>query len=144
MNNNLFYTIYSIFFNINLKRKQINENSLIDLKLKNPTHHLIGVFDIKLKLWYNGWALEGYQNTIQLAKSKELLNYIINYDNNNNNINRNVHIIVKSIVCSSKIYISEKKTQLDLIIAIFLYLSKINMFYIEINNDLVYYKAFNI
>jgi len=137
MNNNILYTIYTNFFNIQLN--SYNQNELQKQHLKEK-FHLIGVFDKSLKIWYNAWTLNNYDTT-DINLSKELLIYFINYKINiHNNIIMN---IIKSIMCNSKIYLTEYKTQLQLIIAIFLYYTKKNMFFINKIDNLFYFYAYN-
>jgi hypothetical protein len=141
MSNNLLNTIFINYFNIKKNRHLISstKNYINDINT-----HLIGVFDKSINLWYNAWNIHNFNNA-KTNKSKELLKYFIDFDISNINVNSERYInvnIIKSILCNSKIYINEEKTQLDLIIATFLYFTKNNMYIIEISDNLIFYYCF--
>ncbi len=140
MNNNILYSIYTNFFNI--QKNSINLNDPETELYKSNKVHLMGIFDRSLKIWYNAWAINNYSNIASANLSKELLIYFINHKINTHNNNIIVNI-VKSIICSSKIYITEYKTQLHLILAIFLYYTKQNFFFIQKKDNLFYFFAYN-
>ena len=131
MNNNLLYTIYTNFFNI--EKKPYNK---FLLESKGYNKHLIGIYDISLNIWYNAWTLQNY-NYDEIKLAKGLLNYLLEKDLNNkqNSINDN---IIKSLILNSKIYIFEE-LQLNLIIAIFIFYTKIKIYTINKIDNLVYY-----
>ena len=123
MSNNILNVIITNYFNIK-KNKQIIPN-IIDTTSNN--YHMIGIFDQSLKLWYNAWGLQNYSNLTKIKKSKELLKWFIDFDYSIYENERLLIInIVKSIICNQKIYINERKTHLELVIAIFLYYAKFN------------------
>ena len=140
MNNNKLYTIYTNYFDIKLNSTKI-------LNTIEYERHLIGIFDKKLKIWYNAWSINNYYIKDNNYKnynnylSKELLKWSI--DDENHIINDVIRNIIKSIICNSKIYITEYKTQLELIIAIFLYFTKKKIFIIEKQNNLFFFYALN-
>ena len=141
MSNNILNVIITNYFNIK-KNKQIIPN-IIDTTSNN--YHMIGIFDQSLKLWYNAWGLQNYSNLTKIKKSKELLKWFIDFDYSIYENERLLIInIVKSIICNQKIYINERKTQLELVIAIFLYYAKFNMYTIEIVDNLIIYYAYNV
>ena len=131
MNNNLLYTIYTNFFNI--EKKPYNK---FLLESKGYNKHLIGIYDISLNIWYNAWTLQNY-NYDEIKLAKGLLNYLLEKDLNNkqNSINDN---IIKSLILNSKIYIFEE-LQLNLIVAIFIFYTKIKIYTINKIDNLVYY-----
>jgi len=139
MNNNILYTIYTNFLNIQLETyniQNIQQYYESNNKLQKKEVHLIGIFDKSLKIWYNSWSLNNYSGIGSTNLAKELLIYFIKSEANiNNNIIWN---IIKSIVCNSKIYITENKTQLQLIIAIYLYFTKKDMFRLQKLDNLFY------
>jgi len=133
MNNNLLYTIYTNYLNLEMKIKSDKTNY--------NTKNLIGIYDESLHIWYNAWSLDNFDN-----KSTKLSKYILKYilDTNNTNSSTNItYSIIKSIICNSKIYITDEQTQIDLIVAIFMYYGKINKYNIEHNNNLYYWYALN-
>ena len=146
MDNNLLYTVYINFFNIQLEYYNIQNNIEFDNKLKKKEIYLIGIFDKSLKIWHNAWALNNYSGDGDIDMSRKFLIYFINREKSNfdtsfkNNIINN---IIKSIVCNSKIYITEYKTQLQLILAIFLFFTKKNMYNITKINNLFYFFAYD-
>lgn len=134
MNNNLLYTIYTNFFNIH---NQMSINMINSLSTTEYSDHLIGVFDNSLQIWYNAWGLHNYNNT-EIKLSKDLFKYLLDNDlYNKTNININDSII-KSLIFNSKIYITEQ-LQLNLIIAIFLFYTKIKIYKFKVINNLIYY-----
>jgi hypothetical protein len=133
MNNNLLYTIYINFFNI---QQKFDNNSVSNIyKFK----HLIGIYDNSLNIWYNAWGLNNL-DTNEIKLSKNLLKYLIDDDNIKKNINDH---IVKSFMFNTKIYITEEKTQLHFILAIFLYYTKIYNYEFKKIDNLIYYYALN-
>lgn len=144
MSNNLLNVIVTNYYIIK-KKKQIMLNTTIDNT--NNNSHLIGIYDKSLKLWYNAWGLHNFNNLNKIIKSKELLKWSIDYDVSSfiqDSERLMITNILKSIICTSKIYINERKTQLELIIGIFLYFAKFNMYSIEVIDNLVMYYAYNI
>jgi hypothetical protein len=137
MNNTLLHAIFINFFNINLKYSNIIKKSKIqndidfDNKLKNKQVHLIGIFDKSLKIWFHAWCLDNYDIIGPRKKSRDILEHFILY----NFADIYVNSIIKSIIYNPKIYITEYKTQLHFILAIFLYFSKINMYHIIIKTN---------
>ena len=72
----------------------------------------------------------------QNSKSKEILHFLIDVDKKEIE-----YTIIKSLMLNPKIYITEYKTQLEVIIAIFLYLSKSDSYYHFVRNNLYYFVA---
>lgn len=125
MENNILFSAYINY----LKLEQISDG--------NPSQ-FIGAFDKYNKIWYNGWAIYDPNHFQKYAKSRELLQYGINID-------KYIHkpleekAIIRSILLNSKFYITEKKTQLDLILAIITYLTKANRIFKIKNGNLFFY-----
>lgn len=132
MENNLFYNAY-----VNFLKKQISPDVIID----NKNIQIIGVYDIKNKIWYNAWALYDptKHNMKFYSKSKELLMYSINLEKDMNGIPLVDRSIIKYMLISSKIYITEEKIQLDILIATIIYLIKSSGWMRMIKNNLIYY-----
>jgi hypothetical protein len=140
MNNNLLYAIYTNYFYKN--NSKIINNSIIDKNNNDISveYHLIGIYDKSLKIWYNAWALNNF-NSKEIKISKLLLDHLLNSDIEYN-IKKNSLLIIKSIMCNSKIYITEYKTQLELILAIFIYYTRNDFIHNVKSGNLYYYYAY--
>jgi hypothetical protein len=107
---------------------------------KTDDIHIIGFFDISQHMWYHAWAMTlSIHKESYYKKSKELLKYALDMDINKNGISVSEIPIIKSMLVNSKFYISEKRTQLDIIIALITYLLKAKRYYIEKDNNFVIY-----
>jgi hypothetical protein len=135
MNNNILYTIYTNFFNI----KIITTTDNILLTSSKYDKHLIGIYDSSLNIWYNAWSLHNY-NPAEIKLSKTLLKYLLENENNNKHNNMNDNII-KSFIFNSKIYILEE-IQLKLIVAIFVFYTKLENYHRKKINNLFFYYGF--
>ena len=114
MNNNIIYNAFIKYIYIT---QESEDKDIKDLK----DEHILGFFDKKNNLWYNGWAIYKKKNNENLyKKSKELLIYALDIDTNLS-INENLRPIIKAMLISPKIIIQEN-LQLDLLIAISCYL----------------------
>jgi hypothetical protein len=125
MENNILFTAYINY----LKLEQVNDGK--------PSQ-FIGAFDKRNKIWYNGWGIYDPNNFQKYTKSRELLEYGINIDKY---IHKSLEekAIIRSILLNSKFYITEKKTQLDLILSIITYFTKAKRIYKIKNDDLFFY-----
>jgi len=139
MNNDFLYNAYINYLNIRVNVKDINP--------KNKNCQIIGMYDNKLKIWFNGWAtlLNIHDKDIdpkrfKLNKSKELLLYGLNIDIIDNSM---IKSIVRYILTSSKIYINEKNIQLDIILSIIVYLGKIQNIILSDNEDVTIYYTYD-
>jgi len=111
--NNFLYNAYLNFFKI----ERMHQN--VDLTKKN--YQIIGIYDKAQKIWYNGWALYTDSNYHEYKSSRDLLIYALNIDKDMP-LHHNMKRIIRYVLTNSKLYITEKKTQLYLILAIILYL----------------------
>jgi hypothetical protein len=143
MNNNIFYNAYKYY--INLK----NDN----LEISSNNRQVIGFFDNKFKIWYNAWSMTtvpeyiiefSKKKNIELDKdlyrvSNELLKYGLNIHKDLQSVEPDRRYLIKTILINSKFYINEKKTQLDIILAIIAYLIKAKkVYYINDSNVFIY------
>lgn len=102
--------------------------------------HIIGIFDNTTNTWYNAWAI--HSNIKQYKyykKSRDLLKYSLNIDIDMTSIGYNNNIILRSILLNSKIYITEKELQIEIILSIITYLLKANSYSILKKDSLDYY-----
>jgi hypothetical protein len=111
-----------------------------DLTL-GPNYHIIGVYDKEQKIWYNAWSLIGYPiNSFDLyKKSKDLLLYALNIPKDMHGVKDSEKLIIMSILINSKFYITERRTQLDVVLAIITYLTKAKNYYYIPKDDLRFY-----
>jgi hypothetical protein len=131
MSNNFLYNAYINFLKIEKIKIEHNDK-------KN--YQIIGIFDSSLKIWYNAWALYVDKNTMDnYKKSKELLAYALNIESSMPGISVEIKCIIRHILVNSKFHLSEKKTQLDLILAIILYLTKARQYGITRQNNIYIY-----
>jgi hypothetical protein len=143
MNNNIFYNAYKYY--INLK----NDN----LEISSNNRQVIGFFDNKFKIWYNAWSMTTVpeyiieflkKKNVELDKdlyrvSNELLKYGLNIHKDLQSVEPDRRYLIKTILINSKFYINEKKTQLDIILAIIAYLIKAKkVYYINDSNVFIY------
>jgi hypothetical protein len=133
MNNNYLYVAYLNYINLDK-----NLNILINVK-NNISYQIIGYYDKKTDIWYNGWSIYDDLYNNQYKKSKELLIYALNIEINLSNINNNIKMIIRYILTSSKIYIKED-LQLEIILSVITYLCKAKkIIYFNTNNISQYY-----
>lgn len=139
MNNDFLYNAYINYLNIPI-------NVLKDINIKTKTCQIIGMYDNKLKIWFNGWAtLLNIQNKdmdpkrFKLNTSKDLLLYGLNIDIIDNSM---IKSIVRYVLTSSKIYINDKNIQLDIILSIIIYLGKIQDIILSDNEDVTIYYTY--
>lgn len=121
MNNNFFNKAYLNY--IRLKRNFDNDSKNNINSLNNV--NIIGYYDNNSKIWYNAWAIYASDNDtiLKYSKSKETLKYALNIEKDMTSIDFPQRIIIKSCLINSKYYINES-IQLDIIIAIIMYLNK--------------------
>lgn len=132
MSNIILKNAYNNF--LHLKHEFIERIDPLDESIQ-----IIGFFDIDNKIWYNAWAIYNETNIKQYKKSVDLLKYIINIEKDLQISNTFEKMIIKYIICSSKIYIYEKKTQLHLILALLTYFIHANSWnVIKKDNVLIY------
>jgi hypothetical protein len=125
MENNIFLSAYLNF----LKLSKANDDR---------PYQIIGIFDDNNKLWYNGWAIYDPDHSGLYAKSRELLQYGLEIHKHIQKTNEE-KAIIRSILVNSKFFISEKKIQLDLIVAIITYFTKTRCYNILKNDKLYIY-----
>lgn len=131
MSNNFLYRAYINFLKIDKIKIENNDKQ---------KYQIIGIFDSSLKIWYNAWALYVDKNTIDnYKKSKELLVYALNIESSMPGISIEIKCIIKHILINSKFYLSERKTQLNLILAVILYLTKAKQYGITRQNNVYIY-----
>jgi hypothetical protein len=75
----------------------------------------------------------------QYKKSKDLLLYALNIPRDMHGVKDSEKLIIMSILINSKFYVSERKTQLDIILAIITYLTKSKNYYYIPKDDLRFY-----
>ena len=128
--NNLLYNSYINFISLP-KSAPIDDN-----------YHIIGIYDKKNKIWYNAWGLyTEYKNQIEYnkyKKSKDLLIYALKLEKDNNSITDTEKMLLRYILVNAKIYITEKRTQLDIIISTIAYLIKAKKYDYISNNNLIF------
>jgi hypothetical protein len=141
MNNNILYNAF-------IKYKTFYNDAFLKFKDENMSNkeNILGFYDKKNHLWYNGWAIYKNKNNENLfKKSKELLIYALDIDTNLS-INQELRVIIKAMLISPKVIIQEM-LQLDLLIAISCYLLNVkyivkkkiqddNKIYLEDNNEI--------
>ena len=71
-------------------------------------------------------------------KSKDLLIYALNLEKDNNSITDTEKMLLRYILVNAKIYITEKRTQLDIIISTIAYLIKAKKYDYISNNNLIF------
>ena len=125
MSSNFFYNAYLNYFKL--------ESSYEDnLKIQQT----IGYYDIEKSIWFNAWSIYNLESEkIDIhKKSKELLVYGLNIENDLNSNSITDKMMIKSIICSSKIYITDGKNikkknintsiELQIILSVICYLTK--------------------
>ena len=135
MNNNYLYIAYINYINLEKKNTSNTNNEENDI-LK---YSIIGYYDKKTNIWYNAWSIYDNLYYDQYKLSKKLLIYALDIEKNLSNIDSYIKIIIRYILTSSKIYITEQ-IQLEIILSIITYFSKAkNIIRREINNIIKYY-----
>jgi len=141
MSDNFFYNAYLNFLRLD---RSTNDN----------LEQIIGYFDVEKKIWYNGWAIYSIDNKYDNhKKSKELLIYALNLENDLTAFSEPEKQIIKSIVCSSKIFITDDienienadeilnySIQLQIILSIICYLTKAKKFRTYYINNMFIFK----
>lgn len=118
--------------------KNLNYKNIIRINPEDNLH-IIGVFDETDNIWYNGWCIFiNRENYRYWKKSRDLLKYSINMDIDMNYLN-NINIILRSILINSKIYLTDKDLQIDVILSIITYLLKAKSYSILKKYNLTYY-----
>lgn len=143
MDNNIFYNAYKYYINLNNDSLEISSNN----------RQVIGFFDNKYKIWYNAWSMTtlpeviinfSKNKNVELDKdlyrvSNDLLKYGLNINKDLQSVEADRRYLIKTILTNSKFYINEKKTQLDIILAIIAYLIKAKkVYYINDSNVFIY------
>jgi hypothetical protein len=142
MSDNFFYNAYLNY----LKIEFISTEAYKD----DNNIQTIGYYDAEKKIWYNGWAIYGLSNNkIDIhKKSKELLIYALNLENDLTSYSEAEKMIIRSIICSSKIYITDveeditqiiENKQLEILLSVICYLIKAKkMIHYYANNIFVF------
>ena len=116
--NNFLYNAYINFYKLPTTSNVFSETSQNNLE----SSQMIGIFDNNKKIWFHAWSMYDIKININRYKSSRLLlDYAINIDKNMS-ISEEYKILVRSMLVNSKFYITEKKTQLYLLLAVILYL----------------------
>ena len=113
---NILYNAYIYF----MKLKRSNVTTEIKMEKVN----IIGMFDTTLKIWYNGWAIYDPDHGDKYKLSKDLLIYGLNIERDMFAKSDVEKAMIKSMLVNSKFYINEKKTQLNVILALITYFLK--------------------
>jgi len=130
MSSNFFYNAYLNYLKLDISTNADN---------RNIATQTIGYFDVEKKIWYNGWAMysidkDTNKNDIH-KKSKELLIYALNLENDLTAYSEVEKMIIKSMICSSKIFITDNledvnntqinnSIQLEMLLSVICYLTK--------------------
>lgn len=118
MNNNFLANAYINFYKIPKIRFVQSEKSV-------PNYQVIGLYDKTQNIWYNAWGLYNSEKNYNLyKKSKELLLYALNLERDLKGISPEIKTIIRYILTSSKIYVTERSTQINLILALIMYMIK--------------------
>ena len=143
---NILYNAYIYFMKLNhhslnykdIKTKNTNIN-VTQTKLK--VDNIIGMYDTKLHIWYNGWAIydSEFGQTNKYKLSKDLLLYGLNIQRDMRLKSEAEKALIKSILVNSKFYITEKKTQLYVILALIMYLTKAKNYLILKEGSIIIY-----
>ena len=116
--NNYLANAYVNFYKIPEIQYDISE------KIK-PNYQVIGLYDKTHKIWYNAWGLYNIEKNYHLyKKSKELLHYALNIERDLKGISPEIKAIIRYILVNSKIYVTERITQLNLVLALIMYMIK--------------------
>jgi hypothetical protein len=133
---NFFYNAYLNY--LKLDTFTITTDYKLDTNIQ-----IIGYYDIEKKLWFNAWAMyhetpkDNKRNDLH-KKSKDLLTWALNLENDLNGILYTEKTIIRTIICSSKLYITDnfEKTnanysiqakdsiQLEILLSVICYLTK--------------------
>lgn len=100
----------------------------------------IGIFDDSSNIWYNAWSIYTDKKIIHSYKSsRDLLKYAINLDIDLNNYNSDIIVILRSILINSKIFLTNKNIQIELLLAIITYYINSKSYSVIKSNNLFYY-----
>ena len=117
MSNHILQYAYTNFY-------KIKQDNMQKFDPNDDTNQIIGFFDLSNHIWYNAWSLYNEFDSKLYIKTVELLKYTIRLEKDNKTLSPFEKIILKYILNNSKIYIYEKTTQLNLILAVIMYLIK--------------------
>jgi hypothetical protein len=132
---NFFYNAYLNYLKLDILTGYVDE------VIGNSNIQTIGYYDLEKNLWFNAWAI--YNETpkdnkrIDIhKKSKDLLSWALNLENDLNGIPHTEKTIIKTIICSSKLYITDSlelphptdSIQLEILLSVLCYLTKAKKF----------------
>ena len=137
MSGNFFY---NAFFNY-LKLESISFGQTSE----DPNMQVIGYYDNSLKIWYNAWAIcdsSGEKMSVH-KKSKELVIYGLNLENDLFSVSNAEKMMIKSIICNSKIFINDMTSEIDyseslqmqIILSVICYLTKAKKIKSSVSNS---------
>jgi len=128
----------NFFYNAYLNYLKLDDITDYNVNTNNNLQ-IIGYYDIEKNLWFNAWAiyLEPTKenksiNIYKYKKSKDLLSWALNLENDLNGISSIEKNIIKTIICSSKLYITDSSKlphpqdsiQLEILLSVICYLTK--------------------
>ena len=124
---NFFYNAYLNY----LKLEPVRPDNIDDIQ----NIQIIGYYDTEKNLWFNAWAIyhEDRKESYKYKKSKDLLTWALNLENDLNGISSTDKTIIKTIICSSKLYITDsfenpkdpkESIQLEILLSVICYLTK--------------------
>ena len=142
MSSNFFYNAY---FNY-LKLEVVKEDSLF---YTDPKTQIIGYYDMDKRIWYNAWSIYNLDTTHNdtYKKSKELLVYALNLENDLNGYSEVEKMMIKSMLCNSKIIITDiddindyqNSIQLQILLSVIYYLTKAKKIAHYYKNNYLFY-----
>lgn len=142
MSSNFFYNAY---FNY-LKLEVVKEDSLF---YTDPKTQIIGYYDMDKCIWYNAWSIYNLDTTRNdiYKKSKELLVYALNLEDDLNGYSEVEKMMIKSMLCNSKIIITDiddindyqNSIQLQILLSVIYYLTKAKKIAHYYKNNYLFY-----
>lgn len=135
---NFFYNAYLNFLKLDTLS---GLESKLDETMNKSNIQIIGYYDIEKNLWFNAWAIyhetakDNKRNDLH-KKSKDLLTWALNLENDLNGISYTEKTMIKTITCSSKLYITDsfeitdpkESIQLEILLSVICYLTKAKKF----------------
>jgi hypothetical protein len=118
--------IFTLIENKDVTRFEIFKN---DNKIGQADCNTIGIFNNENSIWYWSWCLP-FNNKNENYLSKKILDYAFNIDINNNNNEITETAIFKSEFLNSKIYMVNPSIELEKFLAISMYITQAEYYYI--------------
>ena len=121
---NFFYNAYLNY--LKLEPSTVADSDDID------NVQIIGYYDMEKHLWFNAWAIYNGDptQTYKYKRSKDLLAWALNIENDLKGMLATDKTIIKTMICSSKLYITDcfekprESIQLEILLSIICYLTK--------------------